>query len=454
MKPLTVAAVTACAAAALAAGPTAGTAGTTPGLPAALPPSPAGLAMTVAPVSVPSSLTSFRVYDATGALLRTESFRVTPAGGNCCEKYVATTPGGRLLELGGSYPYFSDDGGATWQSARPPVPLVNGEGALTATPTGDVVGAAWDAFSGDRLVTYKYTAADGTWRYHEMPMHGPFFDRPWVTVVEGPFTTPDGATVPWISFVRGGSGINRDVELVSYDGLVYTEVAATSPVADAFGTLPAPGPVADADTDWVQPHAQSRIAPLPGTGAIRRQESGLLCRSRAQILRPDRAWACLDLGTEQLTGDIRVDGRGWLHEVRYAGATVTYRVSTNGGTTWQATTFRLPGTAPSLAGTRPDVKVDTARSVAYVALRASGTGTSGGQDLVLRFGHAGGTPALRDYYRIGRGDLVAGSMLGDSGPRFDFATIAILPDGRFAVAYDDTTTTSPNGIQPWLAIQQ
>ena len=260
--------------------------------------------------------------------------------------------------------------------------------------------------------------------------------------------------MPWISFLRGGTGLNRDIELVSYDGLVYTEVAATSPVADVNGTRPAPAPATDADTDLLQPHAQSRVAPLPGSGAIRRQESGLQCRSRAQLLLPDRGWACLDLGGEQLTGDVRADSRGWLHEVRYAGPNVTYRVSTNGGTTWRATTYRLPGPAPSVSGTRPDVKVDSTRSLAYVALRAAGTGTSGQQDLVLRFDHAGGVPSLREVYRIGRGDLVAGSMFGDSGPRMDFASLALLPDGRFAVAYDDTTTRTGTAIQPWLAILQ
>ena len=176
MRVLSVA-VAVCLGAAVAAGPTAGAPATPP---------PTGLELTVTPVAVPSSLRQFAVYDAAGTLLRSDTFRVTSAGGNCCEKYVATAASGRLLELGGGYPHFSDDGGVTWHAAVPPVPLVGGEGAITAAPNGDLVGTAWDLYTFDRLVAYKYTAADGTWRYHETPVKGPFFDRPWVTVVKGP----------------------------------------------------------------------------------------------------------------------------------------------------------------------------------------------------------------------------------------------------------------------------
>ena len=437
---------------ALAAAGVVGVLGATPRVDAvpSVPPSPAGLPMTVTAAAAPSSLTTFPVYDAAGTLVRHATFRVTGAGGNCCEKYVATTPGGRLLELGGSYPYVSADGGVTWQSAAPPVPLVNGEGAISVTPNGDVYGAAWDAFSGDRLVAYRYTAADGTWTYHENPLHAPVFDRPWLTVVKGPFETPDGATVPYVSVLRGGTGLDRDLELVSYDGLVYAELAPTSPVAAVLPEVAGPLPVvADPDTDVLQPHAQSRVSPLPGGGAIRRQESGLVCSSWVQVLRPDRTWACLDLGAVALRGDVRADSLGRLHEMAYGTDSVTYRVSTDGGATWRATTHRLPG---AITRTRVDWKVDSARSLTYVALRVAGT--AGQQDTVLRFDTTGGTPSLLEVFHVGRGDLVAGANLGDSGPRMDFASIALLPDGRFAVAYDDTTTRVAGQISPWLAILQ
>jgi hypothetical protein len=428
--------------AAVAAGPAAVT--------RALPPSPAGLAMSVRDVGMPGNPAQYPVRDAAGNVLRQVSYRVSAAGGNCCEKYVAASASGRLLELGGGNPFFSDDGGASWWTAEAPVPMLGGEGAITVTPTGDAVGASWDAYTGDRLAAVRYDAASGRWTYHENPLHTPFFDRPWLTVVEGPFTTPDGLTVPWISIVRGGLGLDREVELVSYDGLVYTEVAATSPVTAWLPARPGPLPVtSDPHTDLLQPHAQSRISPLPGGGAIRRQEAGFLCDSRAQVIEADRSWTCLDLGDEELAGDLRADSRGWLHNVVYGDTSVTYRVSTDGGLTWRATTHDVGG---AITGTRPDFKVDSGRLRAFVALRVARTG--GQQDTVLRFDVAGGGPALTEAYEIGLGDVVAGWDAGTVGTRMDFASIAILPDGRFAVAYADSTTrVGGGGVMPWLAVQ-
>ncbi|HEX8004787.1 MAG TPA: hypothetical protein VF519_19030 [Mycobacteriales bacterium] len=424
---------------------------------AALRSSPLALPMTVAPVAVPSSLGQFPVYDAAGTLLRDATYRVTPAGGNCCEVALTATADGRLLDLGGSVPVFSDDGGVTWSSATPPLPVVNGEGAIAAAPGGAVVGIAWDAYSGDRLMAYRYTPAEG-WTYHENPWHAPFFDRPWVTVVKGPFALPDGGTAPWASIVRAGSSLVRETELVSYDGLVYHDLAL--PVAAAAlpaDTAPLPV-VADADTDRLQAHSQSLTSPLPGGGAIRLQDRGLGCPSGLMVLRSTVSWACLDLGGTRLTGDVRADGRGWLHEVVYGipGDTelgrdlVTYRVSTDGGATWRSTVYRLPG---DRTDTKPDVKVDSARHRTYVALRA--IVPSGQQDMVLAFDHTGGTPALDEVFHVGLGDLLVGSDIAATGPRMDFASIVVLPDGRFAVAYDDSTTrTGTDNPQPWVAVLQ
>jgi hypothetical protein len=75
--------------------------------------------------------------------------------------------------------------------------------------------------------------------------------------------------------------------------------------------------------------------------------------------------------------------------------------------------------------------------------------------MVLAFDHTGGTPALDEVFHVGLGDLLVGSDIAATGPRMDFASIVVLPDGRFAVAYDDSTTrTGTDNPQPWVAVLQ
>src|SRR5436190_1445632 len=66
-------------------------------------------------------------------------------------------------------------------------PLNNGEGAILAGPNGTAYGVGWDAYSGDHLQGFRYTpnASGGVWEVSELPLHTPFFDRPWLTYVKG-----------------------------------------------------------------------------------------------------------------------------------------------------------------------------------------------------------------------------------------------------------------------------
>ena len=52
---------------------------------------------------------------------------------------------------------------------------MNGEGTIDVAPNGDT-----------------YEAFSGRWFYAEQPLHTPFYDREWVTVVPGPLSI-DGA---------------------------------------------------------------------------------------------------------------------------------------------------------------------------------------------------------------------------------------------------------------------
>src|SRR5438093_2609696 len=49
----------------------------------------------------------------------------------------------------------------------------------------------------DHLQAYKYEAFSGKWFYAEQPVHQPFYDREWITVLLGPFSI-NGQTIPYI----------------------------------------------------------------------------------------------------------------------------------------------------------------------------------------------------------------------------------------------------------------
>jgi hypothetical protein len=147
------------------------------------------------------------------------TWRVVAGTGNCCENYLTTSRQGRLFDFGGTWVQISDDRGLTWKQVEPLTPLITGEGTIAVAPNGDIIGIGWDPYSGDHLQAFKYEAFSGKWFYNELPLHTPFYDREWVTVVPGPFSV-DGRTVPYISFVKGGYP-SKELWLWSADGLNY-----------------------------------------------------------------------------------------------------------------------------------------------------------------------------------------------------------------------------------------
>src|SRR5919106_403012 len=164
-------------------------------------------------------------------------------------------------DFGGTYVNYSDDRGLTWKRVTPLTPLVNGEGTITMAPGGDVVGVGWDPYSGDHLQAYKYEAETGKWRYTEVPVHQPFYDREWVAVVPGPFTI-DGETVEYVSFLKGGWP-SKELWYWSTDGLNYTQVS--SKIVDktlsgaAARTL---ATTARSDADWNQANTNGGMTTL------------------------------------------------------------------------------------------------------------------------------------------------------------------------------------------------
>lgn len=373
----------------------------------------------------------------------TTEWRVVKDTGNCCENHLGGSSDGRLFDIGGNFVNYTDDRGLTWKSVRPLEGAVNAEGSMAMAPNGDVIAMTWDAYSGDRFIAYKYNADTGEWRTLVNFVHQPFYDRPWLTVIPGPFTDATGKTVPYISIVQGGAGI-KDPMWVSTDGLLYAE--PSSLILDGVTDTPVSGyfPIsADASFDWIQP---IRRAPVTGLGG------GYAIANGGWQMDPEtRDWASWRLPDGSVPPTfIQVDSLGRIHNVRSIGAdSLEYRISANGAQTWTSTVV------PLRFGGLVDFKVNAAVGIGALALRIDH------QDWVYKFDVAGDAARLARVYRLGLGDNPAGSSIGAlTSPRMDFQTISILPDGRVAASFLDSTTFShPPGtgmfgrITPALAIE-
>ncbi len=366
----------------------------------------------------------------------TTTWRVVSDTGNCCENYVTVSRDGRLMDFGGRYVNYSDDRGLTWKSVRPLEPLVNGEGAIAMAPGGDVVGVEWDPYSGDHLLAFKYTALTGRWQYKEMPLHQPFYDREWISVVPGPFTI-DGQVVPYLTFVKGG--VPKELWFYSTDGLSYTQVTSKfvdRTLSSASRTLStAPG----SELDWIQPNTNGGMASLGGGRLL---AEGDLSSSWSLLDGSEFAWFGVTQGDGSApTGLYQTDSAGRLHNVVPHGTTFVYRWSSDGGETWRSTEAALP---EGNVIEQIDFRANKEAGVAAVAIHAQDTQTGYDRDLVYKLGIKQEVPKLLMRYQIGLADAASTAGLGND-VRMDFQTIAIYKDGKVAVSFLDSTT---EGISP------
>lgn len=385
-------------------------------------------------------------------------FRVAERTGNCCENYLTASKTGRLFDQGGRYINYTDDKAATWKSVQPLVPLVNGEGTLAMGPGGDVLAVQWDPYSGDHLQAYKYDAGNEDWTYLEAPLHTPFYDRPWLSVVPGPFEV-DGQEVPYVTYVDGYP--HTGTLLYSTDGLTYAR--ASSPYVDSELEQPVKGWIPttkSAEFDWIQPNTNSPIIPLGGGRALAPPDS---FGTGWSILNPKTLrWAPFSLPNgDELDGRYLVDSKGRVHNMQNSGTQFTYRISGNGGRSWKQTVVPLPKGLTSTGGMQFDFRVNARLGMAAVVLHADDSQTSTDKDIAYVLDISGGAARVERLYEIGLGDVNASSGLGQN-IRLDFQTIAILPDGRIATSFLDTTTegamhlTEPAGINrmgPALAVE-
>ncbi|TMM02476.1 MAG: hypothetical protein E6G02_11165 [Actinobacteria bacterium] len=104
-------------------------------------------------------------------------------------------------------------------------------------------------------------------------------------------------------------------------------------------------------------------------------------------------------------------------------------------------------------------RANKALGVGAVAVHALSSDTGNDQDFAYKFNIATTQPTLVRRYTIGKGDTGSAAGVGNS-VRMDFQTIAILPDGRLAVSFLDSTTHYPSPTtgaeqtRPALAIEQ
>jgi hypothetical protein len=376
----------------------------------------------------------------------TTSWRMVHDTGNCCENYLTVGSGGRLFDFGGTYVNFSDDRGLTWRQVQPLTPLINGEGAIVMAPNGDVLGIGWDPYSGDHLQSYKYEALTGQWLYAEMPLHQPFYDREWLSVVPGPITI-DGQTFDYVSFVKGATPW-KEIWLYSTDGLNYTDVSskALDQLLSGAATQGALATAARGANDWVQANTNGGMAQL---GASNLLAQGDLLTTWSLFDGRTFSWSSYtESDGSDPEGLYQVDSAGRIHDVVPAsdGASFDYRISTDGGATWRSITVALPA---SHAIEQIDFRANRAAGVAAVAIHAQNLGSGTDQDLAYKVDIATNIPFLKQAFVVGLGDQ--NSTAGVTNDiRMDFQTVVVFADGRIAMSVLDSTT---NG-QPALVIEQ
>jgi hypothetical protein len=414
-----------------------------------------GATPTLVKVAVRESL--YPVYDGHGRKIGTARWRISPAGGNCCETYVTGTRTGRIVESGGTYPWYTDDRGKHWYEVKFDVPdqndngpaVAGGEGATVTGPDGSVYGVTWDAYSGDHLQAYSYTPQKKAWAVSEVVMKSPFYDRPWLTYAQGPFVL-NGTKVDHLLDVTGG-GITKDVDTFSSDGQDYSQPSFFYGDEQQAGTGPRfriPVKVNPA-ADWWQPHPGTGTLPLSGGGVLRLQNNeDLTGSSGCPVARLDPAtstWQCVTL-VGSLRGVVRQDSRGFLTEV-YANGTssLTLATSRDGGLHWSSLDLKPPaGVAQRLETSSLFNVVANGRLRQAVVSSRWDDAAHHGHDIVFRVDISKPKPAVARTYLVGKGDVQTGNNVASvTMPRFDYESVALLPDGKIAVSFVDSTCLQP-----------
>lgn len=419
-------------------------------LSAAIVGSPLPGTLLVAPVTpgpvFESEISAYKVLDASGNQIGTRNWRKVRGLGNQFETYVASDAAGRLLEYGGVRIRISNDEGASWSTVSNVLPDVEGEGAIVGAPGGDILAVNWDLYHGDLLWTHKYVAATGLWYTARIALHQPVYDRPWISVIQGPFEV-NGVVVPYVSFVN--SNVHRNPRLMSLDGLSYSV-----PTARNLAQLQAPVNFVvppDPGRDWIQSLQESRLFPLSNGFGL----DGLgISACDTAVLNSAANWNCVNWGAianpPSNTEVVRVDSAGAVHITNAAikASELSHRVSLDGGLTWKTVTATIPGQRYI---EKWDVQVNAALDQVVVVVHARGTPPKTDQDMVFRFTDIHGAIRLKEILLVGDGDFAFAFDELSSPNRFDFTTGAILASGHVALSFGDAKHRNPPG--PGVAIE-
>jgi hypothetical protein len=425
------------------------------GLTGPVPPVTSGATPTLVKEAV--RVSSYAVYDGHGRRVGTARWRISAAGGNCCETYVNATRSGRIVESGGTYPWYTDDRGQHWYQVKFDVPdqndngqaIAGGEGAVVVGPHDNVYGITWDAYSGDHLQAYRYDAQSRSWSASEVPLHSPFYDRPWLSYAKGPFTV-GGAHTQQLLDATGG-GITKDVDELSPDGLDYgnPSVFYYDEKQNAPGTFRIPV-ARNQDADWWQPHPWTGTLPLTAGGMLRFANTEDITGDKpcpVARMKSDSTWQCVKTAGH-FQGVVRQDSRGYLTEVYpmpgYTGLVLS--TSRDGGVHW-STTHLVP---PAGTGTKletPDLfNVIANGKLGQAVVSARFDDAKGnGHDMVFRVDISHAKPRPLRTYLVGKGDInTANDVTGSAGYRYDYESVTLLPDGKIAMSFDDSTCIQPS----------
>ncbi|MDQ4125122.1 MAG: hypothetical protein M3134_05930 [Actinomycetota bacterium] len=382
----------------------------------------------------------YPVRSASGEALGTARWRVVAGTGNCCENFIGTTREGRIMDFGGTYLNYSDDLGETWKQVRPLGTVLNGEGAVADAPGGDVVGASWVTYDGDKLLAFKYDADTKKWLWAENHLHTPFFDRPWIATVKGPFQVGP-VTVPYISILT--SNFTNDVHYISLDGLNYFVPSSragdgeTREPVSKWLDLPN-----DPDADWTQPVTELGVGPLAGGGAL--AQNGLFADTPWLLMEsPEMRWSGYSFPDDALpAGRVLTDSKGRLHHVgTFPGESAfTYMMSPSGGRGWGGEAVSLPG---DLVVEDWDFKANAGLGKAVVGIHAHDTARNVDQDLVFELS-IDRDVKLEKVYFVGDGDVAGTSGVAGGDLRFDFSTIGIMPTGEIVTTFLDGAHRDPS----------
>ncbi len=381
-------------------------------------------------------------------------------GGNCCEHYLATSKEGWITNIGGEYPVWTEDRGHTWQtwtpdwiqdsSCRTPMFTVPeneglGEGSIVQATNGDLIAMSWFPYPGidgkmDRFYAMLYDDAQKAWRWCYNRITEPFYDRSWQVEVVGPISSSYGSG-PWASLVisnywhqvRNGGG------QISVDGLNYYPLEFPDPSDTSLDGVTRDFNFSGLGQPWdhTRPHREMRAMPIPDGGLY---FPAYFNDGAGAFLDTNLVWNRWDhpSGWTANSTYMTLDSAGRVHNVWSEGGSMYHALSLDGGYEWRTIQITLPNVD---AVEEWDFAADGDRDLCVFSVRFQAT-DGFDKDLVY---HAFGcsddhTPDMLTW--IGEGNIDSTSGAGED-IRFDFASLAVLPDGGVVTAFHDATDPDP-----------